>query len=156
MNNTIYKIVPATLEHVEELAPKIRKADKQEIWASDRLLPKEALLRSMRITPSPLVGVANDKVFCMFGVGVPTPLSDIGYPWMLSSDALPKHARKFLREGKKWIEQINNEYEILINFVDSRNKKAIQWLKWLGFSIKEAQPYGPDQIPFHLFIMTRG
>ena len=41
----------------------------------------------------------------------------------------------------------------MFNYVDARHTDAIRWLKWLGFTLHPATPYGPFDLPFHKFTM---
>ena len=40
--------------------------------------------------------------------------------------------------------------------LDTQGRKAIKGLRWLGFEIYSAEPFGPDGAPFHPFGMVRG
>ena len=44
-------------------------------------------------------------------------------------------------------------YTWLVNWVDDRNTCAIRWLKWMGFTIHEPEPYGVANLPFRRFDM---
>lgn len=148
---TDYQVVPATPAHAAELAANMREADVAEIWAGWRHTPAEALDRSMKGSRDTMAGLADGRVVCMFGVGSYTILSDIACPWLLGSEELPQHARAFLRLNRVYARHIKDEYAILENYVDARNAVAIRWLRWLGFTIWEPQPFGPDGLPFHKF-----
>ena len=54
------------------------------------------------------------------------------------------------------MKDITKDYSLLINFVDARHGVAIRWLKWLGFKVFPAKPFGPDKLPFHRFEMRTG
>ena len=146
-----YEIVLPTPAHVAELAQTIRSADVEEVWAMTHQTPRQALQQA--VTRQTRTGLADGEVLCIFGVHSPTVLGMTGVPWMLSSDALPKHARAFLRGSVEWIEMIRHQYSLLVNYVDARNLMAIRWLKWLGFELQEPVPYGAEQLPFHRFEM---
>ena len=148
-----YAIVPATMAHAEELAANMRKADVAEIWAAGRHKPLEALKLSLVVSRDPKAGLVDGRVVCMFGIAAPTLMSFTGVPWLLGSEELARHWRYFLRANIPVVARMREEYDVLANYVDARNKTAIRWLKWLGFDIKEAQPYGPDGLPFHRFEM---
>ena len=73
-----------------------------------------------------------------------------GVAWMLSSEQLKNHARQFLRECPKWIEEMGQGYEYLYNFVDERNWETLKWLQFLGFEAKRKLPYGHEKLNFIL------
>lgn len=150
-----YKVVTATEDHTLEMARVMRQADVDEVWASGHLEPLEALLTSMRVSKDPKAGLADGKVVCMYGVGTPTLTSDWGMPWLLTADALPRHAVEFLRRNREYVADIRNEYRLLLNFADARNIMALRWLAWLGFEIEPAVAFGVEGMPFHPFRMER-
>ena len=148
-----YKIVPTEREHMEELAHTMRAADVRECWAMNHFAPLDALKHSMYYTNSPKTGLYNGKVICIYGVGKITYLSKEGIPWMLTSNLVDTHYREFLRRGEGLIIDMKKEAAVLLNMVDARNYKSIRWLKWLGFTIHDPVPFGPDGMLFHPFIM---
>jgi len=85
----------------------------------------------------------------MFGMG--GTKGEVGVPWMLASDLLMKIRKPFVRECKAFLEEMSEGYPVLFNVAWSKNKAHVQWLRWLGFDIKEAKPIGPDGELYHEF-----
>jgi hypothetical protein len=144
-------IRPATYEDCLTLAPVLRKEDKDEVWASGRHLPEEALIRCLRTTPNTKVGVVDGEIICMFGV---SPAKDmrIGIPWMLGSDGIKKISKEFLRRNRDALDEVSIGYSTLINYVWSKNTTHIRWLKWMGFTIETSSMHvGHDQEIFYRF-----
>jgi len=150
------KVVRATLDHAIDLAPRMRLADRREIWASGKSGPHRALIRSMRRTRLSWCGMADGVPVCLFGVMPAACLGSVGVPWLLGSDDLPRHATAFLRGSREYVNAIRSDFDLLTNFVDSRNALSIRWLRWLGFDILPAEPYGAFRLPFHRFEMRSG
>ena len=148
-----YRIVAATEEHALALAPIVRRADAEEVWAASRSTPEEALLRGLEYSLDPRAGLVDGTVACVFGVGQVTLASDWGIPWMLASPEVERHARAFLRLNLAYVREIRGQYRVLLNFVDARNTMALRWLRWLGFRVLPAVPFGADDLPFHPFNM---
>jgi hypothetical protein len=148
-----YSVVPATAEHAAQLTRNTRDADVAECWAALHQTPGEALAYSYKVSRDTRAGIANGAVVCIFGVAQETVLSTIGRPWLLATNQLKQHARVFLRLNRGVVDGWLAEYGWLENYVDARNLKAVQWLRWLGFKIESAAPYGVDQLPFHKFTM---
>ena len=82
--------------------------------------------------------------------------SDEGVPWLLTAEELGSHPRVFLRGCRAFIAEVRPMYRSLASFVDERHVVAVRWLRWLGFEILPARPFGADQLPFHPFRMGGG
>lgn len=150
-----YSVSAATEADAHELAPKLRTADVQEIWAAARRTPLDALLSAVHMSgETALSGRVDGRVACMWGVAPASFLSDVYRPWLLASDEIVPHARTFLRLNRDWMIWASTEYPILENYVDARNEVSIRWLRWLGFDILPPEPMGPDRVPFHRFRMV--
>jgi len=141
-----YRLSNAT--DAEILAPKLRKQDREEVWASHGLTPMAALVTSQTNSSESHTIIAHDgEVIGMFGV---VDEGAVGIPWLLASDRLPEVAREFLPESLKWVERINQDYLVLTNYVDVRNTAARRWLKWLGFKfVRIVEEYGYGKKPFY-------
>ncbi len=148
-----YEIVPATREHVEELAAKMRQEDVDEVWAFAHLTPLEAVQMSFDGTLDAQAGLADGELVCIFGVVRDSILSETGYPWLLCTPLVKKHAMAFLRRTKDYMTSMRQKFWILENYGDARNVEALRWMKWLGFDVLEAQPFGVEKLPFHKFEM---
>jgi len=151
MNLEDYKIVPAAPEHVGALALTMRAEDVAEVWAAGRRTPREALFEAVKVSRNPKAALYDGRVLCMFGIAIPTAVfSLVGIPWMLGSAEMPKHARALLRLSRAYIQRESQEF-FLVNYVDARYSAAVRWLRWLGFTIYPAEPFGDDQMLFHRF-----
>jgi len=150
-----YKVRDATEADAEELGPKLRQADIDELKASSDIDPLDLLKSSVTSSYAAKAGLVDGEVICLFGVVKLSLVSFTGIPWLLASSKLEKHARLFLRGSKLIVSEMRKNHSYLYNFVDVRNKHAIRWLKWLGFSILPAKPHGPRGFMFHKFEMKR-
>ena len=146
---------PAKLEDSLQLAPRIRKGDRQEIMASDGASPLEALVipftqKNAKIYS--IIGTKSEGVIGMFGSS-PTKEKGYGVVWLLSSETLFKHTKQFIKECPYWIDEMGKGYKYLYNFVDKRNWKSLKWLQYLGFEPKtEIGDYGFGKMPFLLMM----
>jgi hypothetical protein len=153
---TEYAVVPATSAHIAELALTMRQADRDEAIAQTGIHPALALGLSVGNSDAVWAGLADGKVLCVFGVSdVGDPSGDVGAPWMLGSDLLVVHQRKFLRHCAECVEKMQTMFPVLQNHVDERNITAIRWLRWLGFVILPTEAHGPYGLPFHPFERVR-
>lgn len=148
------RIIPATKDHAHDLAPRMRKADRDEVMAGSGQLPLQALLFSMEQSDEAWTAFIDGRVEVMFGVGTINMLYGIGAPWLLGSDAIKTHYRAFLRQSLLWKSHLNSQYSELHNMVDDRNKVSKRWLQWLGFKLGPAIDIG-NGLHFREFWMRK-
>ncbi len=145
------KIVPATVRQAREMAPKMRKADIQEIWAATGEMPDEALIRSIQSATGAWAGYWDNEICCIFGVSPESIISGKGNIWMLGTELIEKHPTVFLRHSVQVVKDMHKSYRYLHNWVDVRNEVSIRWLKWLGFTLEKPAPFGPYKMLFRKF-----
>ena len=145
------KIITPEPRHLIELAANMRQEDIAEVWALSHMGPLEALTISVDASSAPRAWVVNNQVVTMFGVAHETQLSGFGIPWLLASTQVKKLWRPFLRGSKMIAKEWQSRYPALRNRVDARHKDAVAWVNWMGFTMKPAEPFGPDGVPFHEF-----
>ncbi len=142
-------IVPATLDHAKRMAPNLRQADVDEILAASRSRPLEALEKSLEFSREAWTALVDGEPACMWGAGPLGIFGGTGGIWLLGTDVIEKHPKKFLIESRRFLEIISTVYIKLSNYVDARNTVSLRWLKWLGFEISEPEPFGAEGLPFH-------
>ena len=152
---TAYAIVSATPAHVEALQDHLRKADLDELAAAAGVAPGTALREGIRSSLEAWVGLADGVPFCLFGLAPASLLGGSAIPWLLGTDGMDRHAAGFLRRCRPVVDRWAGMFPDLWNHVDARNLKAIRWLRWLGFTIHPAAPYGVQQLPIHRFDLMR-
>lgn len=152
--NDRYLVRSAAIQDVSFIAKNIREADRQEVWAASHMTPFQALKISFLISRDIVfTGLADGVPVCIFGVKPPSMLGTVAVPWLIGTDDIPLHSRTFLRESKKFVEGLKERFPVMENYVDARNVEAVRWLQWVGFSVYYPKPYGPDNLPFHRFVM---
>lgn len=148
-------VIPATADHVAELLPHIRQADIAEFESGWGMTPQQVLDYGLKYSTGCWAGLANGEVVSIFGVTPASILTGYGTPWLVASDRLDKYSRAFIRHSRPLLRGILETYPRLENYVDSRNVAAKQWLHWMGFTLDEPVPVGPNSIPFHRFTMEK-
>lgn len=129
--------MPAQPEHVAQIAANVREADKQEFAANYRTAT-QVMEAGLRLSTKAYTGLVNDIPVCMFGVApVSAFMPDHGRPWMVGTTLLDEYAVLFLRRCKPQVKEMKSLYPVLSNYVAQANVKAIEWLKWLGFTVSE-------------------
>lgn len=146
-------IRPARPEDIEHIAPRMREADVAEVWASTRLTPETALRMALRWSEDSWTTTINGRPEVMMGVWRISHVPEAGSPWLLGTDAITKHPRRLLIEGTRVVPLILEKYKLLRNAVDDRNEASKRFLTWLGFTMSDPYPAGPDGVPFRQFEM---
>jgi hypothetical protein len=148
---SVVEFGPPTPEAIQFIADNMRKEDAAEVWAYCRHTPIEALEFSVK---------HSKKIVIVYGDGVPLTalglcmrdfLSGTGVPWLLSAEQALKYKRQFLKLSPPIIEEMLDICPKLVNYVHADNKLSIRWLKWLGFTIEDPEPTGPQGELFHRF-----
>ena len=148
-----YEVVRATDAHARELANAMRHEDVLETWAATHLGNYEVLEAAVKVSRDAWAGLVDGRVLAMFGVVTTTALGREGCPWLLGSQEVPAHGRAFARFSKEYIRLIRPQYATLANYVDASYIEAVRWVRWMGFTVEPAAPFGPEAAPFHLFWM---
>lgn len=145
----------AGIDHLVELAPRLRAADIAEIHAATASDPIDVLVISLALSSMAWVWLFEERVVAVGGVA-PHPYSpDVGVPWAFGSDEVHDH-RDFFLDGTAFLfEKMHLLYPILENHVDARNHAAVKFLRMSGFTIEPPEPYGVFGLPFHRFHKER-
>lgn len=146
-------LTEASMADAMDLAPRLRPADLAEIHAAGQSSALAALTRSLSLSSHAFAIRAEGEVIGLWGVGPLSLLGGIGCPWMLASDGVTRHAGAFLRGCRASLAFARACYPRLENRVDARNALAIRWLRWMGFHLDPALPFGPLGLPFHRFTL---
>lgn len=141
----------ATVEDVDYLSTRLRKADLEEIAASSGCSPKSALVEGFRHSYKCRVGIYNNNPFIIFGAR--PVVKGVGAIWALGSDDLLKARMEFLRQSKGWLDIVHQDFPLLFNYIDARNTVHIRWIRWLGFKFINKHPeHGVAKLPFYEFV----
>lgn len=151
------QIVPASLEHAQALAPRLRKADIREIEASSGGNPEDVLVLSLAMSSVAWAWLKDGEVMAVFGAASKPGSIGVGIPWLLAAEGADKAPIYFLKNSRRYIARCLEVFPVLTNHVDCRHAVAIQWLHWLGFALCEVEPFhGIQRMPFIRFQLTRG
>ena len=140
----------------ESLAPRLREADRQEIYALTGLEPEPALQSCLNCSDGECYSVRDletDIPFALFGTSPNGEDTGYGMIWFLGSgDLFKKNKVSFLRNSEFWVQKLFENYDLLYNVVDARNTLHIRWLKWLKFKfIADIPEFGYEGRPFRQF-----
>lgn len=146
-------ITPAETKHIEAMLGRIRQADYDEFAAGYSLTPERGLAIGLKVSTHCWAGIWDGKVIAIAGLNPISFLGDEAHPWMVGTRDLerPEIRREFLELSKSVLLHMLSIYPRLENWVDVRNRMAVRWLKWLGFTMHDPEPYGPKGMLFHRF-----
>ena len=152
VNAFVRSVLPGDLAYI---GAHMRLADRQELEAAQGPVdPQEALYRAVLLSTSSWVLVGRSgRPFAAFGVAPLSLLDGSGLPWLLGTDEAAREGRTLVREGRKYVPRMLEEHPHLVNYVDARNGRSVEWLRRLGFTVHAPAPYGVAGLPFHRFEM---
>lgn len=149
-------LTPTTVDDIAYIAPRLRKADREECQAATGREPHGVLLDGLNMGDITLT--LRDKNGLRVGVCgvVPSHIPDAGAIWLCATDDIYQNQITFLRQSREALKELQRDYLALFNCVDSRNTIHMKWLKWMGFTfINKHEKYGAEQRPFYEFVRIR-
>lgn len=143
-----------TEEHIKMLAENMRDEDVKEVMLSHGHSPEEAVRYSVEMSEKCVTVFHNGQVALITGICRPKPCSLECSIWMLSTPVILDIKVAFLKHSKKVVEYFLKGNSKLYNYVWEGNLTSKYWLKWIGFKLSDAQPYGVEGNNFHYFEMV--
>jgi hypothetical protein len=150
------EILETEQEHIDYLIDHLRLVDIEEIkdmWGVDDDRIVEVVQTSFLISKKCWTLLKNNEVVCCWGVTTNTFDDRNGIVWLLGTYEMANIKMKFVRESKKYIQKMMENYELLENYVSVKNELSIKWLKWCGFKLEEPVPIGVNDNLFRRFYM---
>lgn len=146
-------VVPAEPWHAQDMAPRLRPEDLLEMQAATAEDPELALERAIRESVLAFAWIVEGRVACLFGIalGTHSVIGGAAHPWLMSTALVAQHRYAFLRRYRPYLARFANVYPVLYNYVDARYAKSVRWLRWMGFTLHPAEPYGRLGLPHHRF-----
>lgn len=129
----------------------LRDADRKEceLWGTD---PLQSLRTGLEYSLQPLSVIGpSGNAAAIFGVAPAKPDSTI---WLLGTEELFTFPTTFLRQSSMWIDHITEPLKSyhgvkgVANWVDLRNDKHVEWLKWLGFTMTSQTTHNDFEIGY--------
>lgn len=141
-------------EDCQVIAHDMRQQDIMEAWSALRMSPIEIAKYSFNKSLVSMT-ILHEVPVAMFGI-FPKDMST-GILWMLTTYGLENNGFgiPFVRNCKKWFNDMLDIYPTLIGTVDLRNNVSIRWLTYLGCEWGEHHLFGEDKIPFKCFYFRK-
>jgi len=122
------------------MSPRLREADLLELRAHGQTDVFKALLYCVRSSEKCYTVWVDEEPAAIFGAGRLSQEPSVGSIWLLGTPEIETIKIQFLRESRKWLEEVGQDYDLLTNVVHEDNQLHIRWLKWLGMSFITRQP----------------
>lgn len=106
----------------------------------------EIMYKTLQASATVWLGSADGKVLGFCGLVPPTLISNRAYLWLYTTKHLEEHVFMFVRHSQKVVEQVLQEYPIVVGHCVIGNDKAVRWLRWLGAEFDE--PIDNRLLPF--------
>ena len=128
--------IEATSNHIKLLVKDLRPEDAEEIKAKSGSNDIEkTLLKGFTMTDYCRAFFVDGEIEGIYGVVGAVDDKSIGSPFLLCTTKIKKIKIKFLKECKDRVQEMQDKFPVLFNYIDSRNKLHLTWLKWCGFRI---------------------
>ena len=133
-------VAPTESRDAVRMAPWLREADRLELKAHGQKDSYKALVASVRASDKCYTVWIDEEPAAIFGVATIDVDPRVGSIWLLGTPKIETIKIQFLRESRRWLEDVSQGYDLLTNVVHQDNDLHIRWLRWLGMSFLNHQP----------------
>lgn len=130
------------------------------VWAMLRRVPKTKQASAQNVGQNATPSAPRNACWipcAIFGVA---PLvmqnsnacgKNTGIPWLVGTDDIRLCSRELVQLSAAWLARLQNDWRLLINLADSRNKRNLRWLTHAGFHCGDSLPLGKHGEAFTFF-----
>lgn len=144
----------AQIDDAGVLLMKMGEPQRKELLAShgDILVP---ITQGIEMSVEAYTFVGEGEVLAIAGI-VPFPWTQGGAsPWLLTSVEALRYPVSMVKISKKVVLHWLEEWNTLINYIDSDYEQAIAWAKCIGFQVGPQEPYGVSGKMFNKIVMEK-
>jgi len=116
-------VEPITSDQISELISSIDP---------DKVLEIEAMQRYAAISVKLRAGSINGHLICLWGLIPPTLCSDRAYLWLYTTEAAQEHEFILVRRSQIEVQEMLEEYPLIVGHCEISETRSIRWLRWLG------------------------
>jgi hypothetical protein len=139
---------PSILSDCDYISKHIREHDERELGLWD-MAPKDALIQGYATSFQPMTIITSSMPCAMFGAAPFDAVPGFGIVWLIGTPELFCAKVPFVRQSSMWLEHICRPFGEVGNWVDSRNRNHLRWLKWLGFTVTDTKIVKDVPVHFH-------
>lgn len=149
MSRVSYTDAPTQAE-MTHIAANMRAADVTELRHLGREDPLSAVTQSAARADEVYLAYFDGQPAAIFGVGRMAVLGNVGVPWFLGTDDVPRAARLMVVDANMAVASWRRKYGLLQNTVSVKNTVSVRWLTRLGFEFGPAftTPFGGTAMTF--------
>lgn len=139
------------------VGPRLRLHDRLELYRATGIEScVDALRRCIEVSAIAWTVYVDGEPVCVFGLRSIELYADrmLWIVWMLGSHTLYRLKREFLRLTRTIWSILLARCGHLVGWVDDKYDESKRWLKWLGCTLHEPEPWGPRGLPFRRFEAT--
>lgn len=140
---------------VSSLVKYMRALDIAEIEAVSGPDIHAAVREAINISAYRYTALYKSSIIGVFGCAPLAALAGIGSPWFFGTALCSRVGISMTRYACALIEVTAWEYPHLLNYIDERQRRSVEWLRRLGFRVYPPEPYGIEGRPFHKFELNR-
>lgn len=135
-------IEDATSEHVNHIAPSLREADRLElsVASTNNQTDLESLQHCVDISYKCRTLLYKGEPFFVYGI------TKDGFVWAMGTDVIFDCKREFYVVSWEEVEWLQEDFDLIGNYVHSQNTLHINWLRKIGF-----KGFEPCEINKHKF-----
>jgi hypothetical protein len=149
-------VAPATDLDALTVGLLMRGSDEQELRAlghDPRVAPVEAVHVS---DPDLCWALIDENGLTIAVCGAARLNDDVGVAWLLTAEGFGNHPRDIMNLSKALLAKMHERYPVLFNWIDERNVRSLQWLKYIGFFPTVTNPdYSGSGLPFTCYVSLR-
>lgn len=132
---------PITQDAIDYVLAHLSAADRAEMQASGLPDPPEVFAMAAAEAPIAHAVYMDGEPVAIFGCNA-SPVDGVGIPWMIATDKAARAGVAGAVLSRRVVAQMLRRFAHLGNWVHCEHRRAIRWLKWLGFHVK-SEPVGP-------------
>ncbi|MFW6341410.1 MAG: hypothetical protein ACOC00_00130 [Halothiobacillaceae bacterium] len=141
-------VMRATLDVVLDVTARLREPDRVELMLSTGREPMDCMADSFAVSRRTMAASVHGRPIAVFGIANALD-QPYGIPWGVSTDEADRYPMSILRLGRMWIDIVAPFYPALLNVVHRDNRRSLRYVRALGFTIGDAEPFGPSGAMFH-------
>lgn len=139
------QLVPTSVDHVIYVADHLREIDREELRVFGVTSMRACLMGSYLVSEPCWTLLCEDRAAAVGGVAQCPEEPETGSPWFLATDLidLPEVRLALAYRSQRVVQQIQEKFAKLENWILANNGRTLAWLQWLGFEVSEAK-----EVPF--------